>query len=69
MQRKKQIVINFLEKCNTYSQDQILILERSDKAHESNKKIEKWQSYIEFNKHAIHELKSTKLDSWFKEKV
>jgi hypothetical protein len=71
LQDKKQIIIDFLLKCNVYS-DQMLDKYTEQSAHsESNdraaiqQKIHDWTSYQEFNTYAIEELTGEQLDDWF----
>ena len=71
LEDKKLIIIDFLEKCNGYSdqmlakyQQEILEATESDK-QAVEKKINQWESYREFNVYAIGELNTTKLDDWF----
>lgn len=65
-EKEKEIVINFLFKCNHYSSKKIKKYQEAKVIEqETQKKIAQWQSYSDFNKYAIKELKETKLDSWF----
>jgi hypothetical protein len=71
LEDKKLIIIDFLEKCNGYS-DQMLVKYQQEilEAMESDKqaieqKINQWKSYREFNAFAIGELGTTQLDDWF----
>ena len=61
MSEHRQVVIDFLNKCNVYAQASI---ERKKERRELQD-IAAWESYIEFNTHAIGELEEGKLDDWF----
>ncbi len=69
---KKMIIVEFLEKCNGYS-DQMFdkyerqLLETGVDQQAINKKIADWRVYKEFNAYAVNELKGTDLDEWFDE--
>jgi len=69
---KKMIIVEFLEKCNGYS-DQMFdkyekqLLEAGVNKQEVGKKIADWRAYKEFNSYAIDELKGEQLDDWFDE--
>lgn len=70
LEDKKLIIIDFLKKCNCYSdqmlvkyQEEMTVTQLDKKAVEQ--KINQWKSYREFNIHAIDELKTTELDDWF----
>ena len=69
---KKEIVKDFLSKCNVYAtmklkdytaEDQET--QSSSKKRELHEKRNQWQTYIQFNEHAIKEINTGKLDSWF----
>ncbi|MBQ0723781.1 MAG: hypothetical protein KBT50_00265 [Cycloclasticus sp.] len=71
LQDKKQIVIDFLLKCNVYS-DQMLdkYTEQSSQSDSKDQaaiqqKIHDWTSYHDFNAYAIEELTGEELDDWF----
>lgn len=55
------IVTEFLERCNTYAKASI---ERKKERGE-HEDIAKWESYVEFNQHAIDEIADGTLDRWF----
>ncbi|PCI69556.1 MAG: hypothetical protein COB26_06305 [Piscirickettsiaceae bacterium] len=68
---KKEIIIDFLTKCNTYS-DQMLkkygaqLEDISDEELlEVNQKIYDWKCYKVFNEYALGELEGAELDDWF----
>jgi len=69
---KKKIIVEFLEKCNGYS-DQMFdkyerqLLEAGADKQAVNNKIADWRVYKEFNAYAINELKGEQLDDWFDE--
>lgn len=72
MDEKKQVIIDFLEKCNQYSDEMLLKYQQEiaetvevDEKQLIEKKLGQWTSYREFNIHAIGELNSEKLDDWF----
>jgi len=71
MQEKKLIIIDFLKKCNAYSEDMLARYERElgeadeDESLKTQQKMHDWSSYRNFNDFAIGELKSEKLDDWF----
>ena len=58
---RKEIVLDYLERCNTYANDSI------DRKTERGEKeqTESWKSYVQFNEHAIEEIKNGTLDKWF----
>lgn len=58
---RKAVVVEFLERCNTYAEDSI---QRKQKRGEESD-LDSWNSYIEFNQHAIDEIHNGKLDRWF----
>lgn len=71
LEDKKLIIIDFLKKCNRYS-DQMLVKYQHEitEATASDKqiveqKVDQWESYRKFNAYAISELNTTKLDDWF----
>ena len=61
---RKAIVADFLRKCIDYANDSITRkLQRGE-----NELIPAWKTYIEFTQHAIDEIHTGKLDSWFERK-
>jgi len=68
---KKLIIIDFLQRCNTYSEQMLegyeKQLEGNDviPASEIQQKIHDWVTYRKFNEHAIGELELEALDNWF----
>lgn len=68
---KKLIIIDFLQRCNTYSEQMLegyekLLEESGDiPASEIQQKIQNWATYRKFNEYAIGELELEELDSWF----
>ena len=66
IQEKKEIIIDFLLKCNSYGEKKLLSYRSSGlNASNCSVKIKSWEKYIEFNEHAIRELKDNTLDNWF----
>ncbi|MBT60032.1 MAG: hypothetical protein CMA63_00585 [Euryarchaeota archaeon] len=61
MMDRKAVVVDFLERCNVYAADSIK--RKQSRGEDGN--IESWESYIEFNQHAIEEIHNGKLDRWF----
>ena len=61
---KKAIVADFLSKCIDYANASIA---RKQERGEQEL-IPAWQTYIEFTQHAIDEINTGKLDSWFDQK-
>ena len=58
---RKEIVLDYLQRCNTYAEDSIARkTERGEK-----EQTESWKSYVQFNEHAIEEIKNGTLDHWF----
>ena len=55
-------VAAFLKKCNAYAEASV---ERKRERGELDE-IAKWESYIEFNQHALEEIANGTLDRWFK---
>jgi flavin reductase (DIM6/NTAB) family NADH-FMN oxidoreductase RutF len=58
---EKDVVIRFLNQCNSYAQNSI---QRKKERGEENE-IRAWESYIKFNQHAIDEITDGTLDDWF----
>lgn len=71
LDEKKALVTAFLERCNTYADDEVeryrrrLELAEGTEALELAEKIARWAAYRAFNEHAIGELASARLDDWF----
>ena len=61
MSDDRTAVAEFLRKCNVYAQASI---ERK-RARGEEEEITKWESYIEFNEHALEEIANGTLDRWF----
>ena len=61
MSDDRTAVAEFLRKCNVYAQASI---ERK-RARGEEEEIAKWESYIEFNEHALEEIANGTLDRWF----
>jgi len=67
---KKAIIVDFLNKCNLYSEQKLLDYERRMNQVEALEQVEltqkkhDWQVYQEFNRHAINELNGDELDDW-----
>ena len=58
---RKQVVLDYLTRCNAYAMDSIARkTERGEKEQTAS-----WESYIQFNDHAIEEIKNGTLDNWF----
>ncbi|MDX2426182.1 MAG: hypothetical protein QNK15_08015 [Cycloclasticus sp.] len=70
-QDKKEIIIDFLKQCNSYSGQMLdkystqLIQSDLEGAAVAKQKIHDWTTYREFNDYAIEELKGEQLDDWF----
>jgi flavin reductase (DIM6/NTAB) family NADH-FMN oxidoreductase RutF len=63
MTDERTAVASFLRKCNAYAQASIQRkLERGE-----TEELAKWESYIEFNNHALEEIANGTLDAWFGE--
>ncbi|HIF17868.1 MAG: hypothetical protein ABGX33_01595 [Cycloclasticus sp.] len=66
---KKQIITEFLQQCNDYSDAMLEKYEQQlrDKATKESapQKIHDWNVYKDFNEYAIKELNGTELDDWF----
>ena len=71
MNQKKAIIIEYLIKCNAFSDQMLEGYEKQvQTAGETEQapiqvKIQNWESYREFNDYAINELKGDELDHWF----
>ena len=61
MTDERTIIAAFLRQCNTYA---LASIARKQERGELDD-IPKWQSYIEFNEHALEELANGTLDRWF----
>ena len=71
LDQKKQLVADFLGRCNQYAdaklaayQTQLPALSGADAVAVADK-INHWAAYRAFNEHAIRELETNILDSWF----
>ena len=71
---KKQIVREFLTRCNEYSDDMLTryaqeldSVENGMQRLEIQDKITHWAAYKAFNEYAISELATTELDDWFED--
>jgi len=70
LEDKKSIIIDFLNKCNLYSDQKLLDYDRrlvkagDVESTELGQKKHDWASYRDFNAHAIAELKGNELDDW-----
>lgn len=68
---QKRIVARFLEQCNVYADDKLadyaarVATADADTAAGMRDKIGRWQTYKEFNEHALDELATDRLDDWF----
>ena len=68
---KKRVVREFLERCNTYAEQQLagyhsaLAAATPWQAMEIEDKINHWTAYRAFNAFAIEELATAELDDWF----
>ena len=60
---EEQIVIRFLEQCNDYAHRSIA--RKKERGEEDD--ITQWKSYIDFNDHAIEEIKKGELRHWFEQ--
>lgn len=60
---EKSIVTAFLERCNTYARASI----SRKKERGDDEEIPRWESYVEFNQHAIEEIAKGTLNRWFEE--
>ena len=73
LHEKKQIVTEFLERCNAYTNNMLerYVAELEDvegmKRLEIQDKITHWTAYKAFNEYAISELQTVELDDWFEE--
>ena len=71
MTEKKQIISEFINRCNDYADGQIrkyqARLEQADamEALDVEAKIYHWKVYRAFNVYSIEELKTDELDPWF----
>jgi len=67
---KKSIIIDFLRKCNAFSEQKLQDYERRMVKAEEAESIEldhkkhDWSSYKSFNNYAINKLKGNELDDW-----
>ena len=58
---RKRIVLDYLKRCNSYAEDSVT--RKTERGEEQQ--TESWKSYIQFNTHAIEEIKNGTLDNWF----
>ena len=58
---RKEVVLDYLKRCNAYAEDSIARKNERDEFDQTAS----WKSYIEFNDHAIEEIKNGTLDHWF----
>ncbi len=61
MTDERAAVAAFLRKCNAYAEASIQRKMERGEAEE----VAKWESYIEFNNHALEEIANGTLDAWF----
>ena len=61
MTDERAAVAAFLRKCNAYAEASIQRKIERGEAEE----VGKWESYIEFNNHALEEIANGTLDAWF----
>jgi len=66
---KKQIITEFLQQCNGYSDAMLEKYEQQltdeQTKYSAPQKIHDWTVYKNFNEYAIKELNGTDLDDWF----
>jgi hypothetical protein len=71
LMEKKQLISDFLTRCNHYADDQLrgygaqLSAADGARALELQDKITHWTAYRVFNAYTIEELKTETLDHWF----
>jgi len=58
---RKAIVLDYLRKCNAYAEKSIARKQNRGETEQTSS----WESYIEFNNHAIEEIQNGTLNSWF----
>lgn len=58
---RKAVVLEYLNRCNAYAEASIA----RKKERGEEQQTDSWKSYIEFNDHAIEEIKNGTLDHWF----
>ena len=58
---RKAVVLEYLKRCNSYAEASIA--RKRERGEEQQ--TDSWKSYIEFNDHAIEEIKNGTLDHWF----
>jgi flavin reductase (DIM6/NTAB) family NADH-FMN oxidoreductase RutF len=58
---RKAIVLDYLRKCNAYAEKSIARKQDRGEVEQTSS----WESYIEFNNHAIEEIQNGTLNSWF----
>ena len=71
LDQKKQVIIGFLQRCNSYGRQKIENYENELRTAapvdhlELNEKILRWKTYCHFNDHTLDELMHTdNLDDW-----
>lgn len=70
LDEKKQLVVNFLKRCNDYADGELakyqarLEMAEGQEALELADRISHWAAYRAFNEHAIEELATARLDDW-----
>ncbi|ORU90426.1 MAG: hypothetical protein A6F71_05520 [Cycloclasticus sp. symbiont of Poecilosclerida sp. M] len=72
LQQKKEIIIDFLKKCNAYGDGMLDKYQRQLSEVNANTgalkdKMRDWDTHKTFNQVAIDELKTNELDDWFDE--
>jgi len=73
MDQKKQVITDFLRKCNEYSDGMIAKYQaRLDGANGADAlalqdQVSHWSAYRAFNEYTIEELKTDEIDDWFDE--
>ena len=58
---RKEVVLDYLKRCNIYAEDSIARKTERGEIEQT----ESWKSYVQFNDHAIEEIKNGTLDNWF----
>ena len=64
LEDRRSLVTSFLRKCVTYANDSI---KRKRDRGDSEKEIEKWETYRDFTEHAVMEVSNGELDEWLEE--
>jgi hypothetical protein len=71
LKQQKSLVAKFLRQCNAYADGKLdeyadrLTGATPDAARDIETRIAQWRSYRAFNEHALGELATERLDSWF----